>query len=853
MIRAASKITDLHHMRSLGPKTQVIFMGWDEAAVEEAANHHPIEEARCLQDEEDEWERGWPGMAVDLSLDIHRTDTPGVFQAGFDFGVLKGVTIICSDQFALDEYCAQADRHGESDWNSYLEEEFDEEDGVLAEEYFQLGAKRNPASAPMTRRKKLKTEQYPPVEYLLRLKCREMAEGMIYVKPYDGTIIFENNTFASFQAVVYFPAAGQGVSFFARKISGPQERPDTLPVEIAQINSQWGSFRDVNEEVLRAKIAEEEARAGAPQSPEGDQDSADVDSTEHLEQLYKRRADITQFAMQSHMETMFALDFISLVLSKHAPRQAETSMSAFLKQVAPLGSLNSEVIHPPPRPESATKDISTVSRGWKAQNFNAASNKLLSAASRLEGEIASETRYWSEVLAVKDKGWKICRLPRERQALGVQYGFLEATPVFRDRGLASLRRADNGSLILDKGLVPAGVRYVRVRVRQGSLTSSSTRPTESASGDAESVEHRILQARDSVFEEELFHELVREARAMASCGVTTRQNLIQIPASDDIDILLDLIDADDDHVHLEQDTSGPDGLLAEGFAHSIRILLAFAHRQNLRRRTQVPPPLTPKRRASPEYHLLRPALAYLQHLSQVRWLESFLNEIGGVLRSSGLDAPASTSTAFSSRALQFAPSTPTLEALVIKSLTPIESVFRGNLLTPGGFFAITVRTSLSSPPFGTNFEVSFNFPAFSDLKSPGRLGLRDEVTAAIIHLLLLDVVSRISSQELPAMKPDSESEGPTSRAWIAAYPHLGELLLSSSDPEKHKKMKVTLSRHELSLSTYMVRSIDGIGRGAQEQRSQHAETHTWKSPSPSASEANEHPSMMEFVVTEASN
>lgn len=125
------------------------------------------------------------------------------------------------------------------------------------------------------------------------------------------------------------------------------------------------------------------------------------------------------------METMFALDFVSLLLSKHAPRQSENSMSAFLKQVAPVGSLNSEVVHSPPKSESATKDVSTVSRGWRIQNFNAAANKLLNAASRLEGEIESETRYWTEVLAVKDKGWKVCRLPRERQALGVQYGFLE--------------------------------------------------------------------------------------------------------------------------------------------------------------------------------------------------------------------------------------------------------------------------------------------------------------------------------------------------------------------------------------------------------------------------------------------
>lgn len=125
------------------------------------------------------------------------------------------------------------------------------------------------------------------------------------------------------------------------------------------------------------------------------------------------------------MEAMFALDFVSLLLSKHTPRQAEMSMSAYLKQVAPLGSLNSEIVNPPPKPESAARDTKNVSRGWRLQNFNSAASKLLDSATRLEAEVASETRYWDEVLAVKEKGWKVSRLPRERQALGVQYGFLE--------------------------------------------------------------------------------------------------------------------------------------------------------------------------------------------------------------------------------------------------------------------------------------------------------------------------------------------------------------------------------------------------------------------------------------------
>lgn len=82
-----------------------------------------------------------------------------------------------------------------------------------------------------------------------------------------------------------------------RPIREKSDRPDTLPTEIAQINSQWGSFRDVNEEVLRSKIAEEDAREGAPPEEEEEQETSNLDSKERLEQLYKRRADITQFAM----------------------------------------------------------------------------------------------------------------------------------------------------------------------------------------------------------------------------------------------------------------------------------------------------------------------------------------------------------------------------------------------------------------------------------------------------------------------------------------------------------------------------------------------------------------------------
>lgn len=189
MIEAASKVTGLDHVKAIGPRTQVIFMGWDRAAVERAANQHPAADAKRLRGEKDKLqkpresrqkrrermhtdylnsrgqqtrgstpvgsyivdcealEKGWRGQAGNLSLDIHQTDTPGVFKADSDFGILEGVMIICSDESALDEYCARANGDDESHWGDEEEtddEGTDDEASIPATEDLKLGAKRKP-------------------------------------------------------------------------------------------------------------------------------------------------------------------------------------------------------------------------------------------------------------------------------------------------------------------------------------------------------------------------------------------------------------------------------------------------------------------------------------------------------------------------------------------------------------------------------------------------------------------------------------------------------------------------------------------------------------------------------------
>ncbi|KAH8689974.1 putative RNA polymerase II mediator complex component SRB4 [Talaromyces proteolyticus] len=587
-------------------------------------------------------------------------------------------------------------------------------------------------------------------------------------------------------------------------------KTDNLPTRIAQINAQRGSFRNVTEQSLEDEIAalkqkRKEIRDGQDEGEEACEQTADLDATERHELLYKRRAEIAQFAAQAHMEVQFALDFVSLLLSKYTPRQAEQTISPYLKQNLPTGSLNVDVVKAPQKSESSRRDAQTVARGWKLESFKSSANKLLKVASRLDSEVAAETKYWDQVLAIKEKGWKVCRLPRERQALGVQYGFLEATPVFRDRGLASLRRADDGTLILDKGLVPIRSKAVRVRVRkEGKITGrSDLSQFVAAAATEDSIEKTILQARDTLFEEELFHELNREARALSSSGVTTHRNLIEFEYDEGEHILLDLVDLAD--IPKETEPTEPTaqcGAIAEATAHSLRILLSYAHRQNLRRRTQFPPPLTNQKRPTPQYQLLRPILSYLQHDAHVRSLQEFLYDIYQVLKAAGLPSEY-TGSAFSSLKFNTKPQhqhlqLPAVETLVSQFLEPLESRFSGTMANQSSTFNIRIHTNTgtetnpnqrlatTTSTIGTEYELSIRLPNFPYTQPPSRIGVKKEVESFLLHLLTLDLTTYFTSISPQNTTP---SNPPLSLSWESPFPHHGEVIGVKPNDETNRASK----------------------------------------------------------------
>ncbi|KAL3453811.1 hypothetical protein BJX65DRAFT_301627 [Aspergillus insuetus] len=182
-----------------------------------------------------EIERNWPDLVEDLSLDVHDTDEPGVFQACFDFGILEGVMIIGKDSAMVEQYCSPADDddEGYSDENGWDEDEDEDERHTI-------GSKREASAQPARGSKKAKAGRPPSHTYHIRLRCRE-NEGQIYSDADVGTIKFKDGNLTSFVGEADLPSVGGAISFTARKVSD---------APCAQ-QSEWADYSEQKSECAR--------------------------------------------------------------------------------------------------------------------------------------------------------------------------------------------------------------------------------------------------------------------------------------------------------------------------------------------------------------------------------------------------------------------------------------------------------------------------------------------------------------------------------------------------------------------------------------------------------------------------
>jgi mediator of RNA polymerase II transcription subunit 17, fungi type len=336
------------------------------------------------------------------------------------------------------------------------------------------------------------------------------------------------------------------------------------------------------------------------------------------------------------------IDMLSLLESRYN-KLGEQSMSPAIKGMNIAGKVAHEqweerYMQPKEQLQLET-ETKLISLGTSMKTLTSAADTLLKAATRLEHDVRRETQYWDEVLSVTERGWSVFRLAGDRRVNGIQFSAQEAGPFFSSRGIAALRSNDDGTIQLDRGLTITP-KALRIRLRHDGKIVGSTRPNlfrpELTSSSA--LEVLIRRARDSLFEEELYHEMALEACHLRGFGVIHRDNIIHVPGSSRVDydkrmLLIDLISLDDPP-DPEPNTSLDD--VANGIGLFARLLLSHTFRQRLRKRSQVPPPISDAKNKDLPQRILRPIVGQLQHDRSIEELYGFLSDIGKSFRSAGL-------------------------------------------------------------------------------------------------------------------------------------------------------------------------------------------------------------------------
>ena len=473
----------------------------------------------------------------------------------------------------------------------------------------------------------------------------------------------------------------------------PWPEPDPSETSVATliplIQSQRGHFKDLSETSLLAEIASPPPATPPPSSPSSEAAATTTTVTEDA--LTTAKTTMLTAISAAHNEALLALDYISLLSTLHTPDAAAATMSPHLRAAVPTASLAYDKI--PLKPTPADLATTTgIARAWKSTALTTAATRLRAASSHLGTQVKKEATYWSHVLAIKDAGWVITRMPTERGVLGVEYGFVEAGAEYPGKGIGALRMSADGGVVMDDVHTTGAHKNTVLRTRivdadtirgvssASTFTDTSLLPTDT------SPRAMIARARNFIYDDELFFELQREARGLASAGIETSENSVTLTVSPHRRIILDMAPLNAPTPTL------PENPLAETITTALRLLLSHAHRLNLAARSLPPPPLSAHKKPTPPLPLLRPVATHLLHHLAVQELAALLSHTAQSVRKAGLVGSFAVHPWRSLSGAEFTSSQKTAEVF----LTP--AVSQGNVVLPGGWrVGVVVRTQAGAP------------------------------------------------------------------------------------------------------------------------------------------------------------
>ncbi|KAF1959567.1 mediator of RNA polymerase II transcription subunit 17 [Byssothecium circinans] len=555
---------------------------------------------------------------------------------------------------------------------------------------------------------------------------------------------------------------------------------EDILLQITQLATERGHLRGITEKTLQEDIdAGKDVPEDIMEGTEEGEKKEEPSMKAKVEEIQRARQEMYQKLEFAVFHAGNAMNLVNLCLSRDPSRNVETAYTPIFKSAnVPRGSFGIDkgmIPEESERPEDVEiqqglkKRRELVMKGSRMEALDWAADSLLNAATELETEIRKETKYWEEVLSISERGWSLQRARKDvRNApYAVQYGLPEASDRFKARGLAPLRMNKDGGIILDPNL-RLKPKTLRVRISDnGEITGTSHLSTQGDLDDL-AIEQSIQLSRDSLFEEELFHEMSLESRQLLGYGVEYRSSVIHVavrglggPVSGR-KILIDCIDRDGQTASLHEQSQD---WLAQNIAEALRLLLAHEHRMRLYRRSQLPPPLTQHRRQQPSPPLLRTLLGMFIHLDAVDSLHAYMHAVAKTLQSAGIDVTLDTS-----REVSWVKLTQNIKESRKKDLPAIDQLLHAFTRAFDGLASISLpsssgaqpetitiatRTFIGQPVFGSEHKLTLPptlirlLALESDQQHQFKFPSTAEATSYLDWILSLDIAHALLPKEFP--------------------------------------------------------------------------------------------------------
>lgn len=195
-----------------------------------------------------------------------------------------------------------------------------------------------------------------------------------------------------------------------------------------------------------------------------------------------------------------------------------------------------------------------------------------------------------------------------------------------------MKRGDNGRVELGLGRFGGGCQRIAVSLERGGEVIYRTVASAPATTADSALEAKVLQARNTIFSQELWHELHREAHSLTSYGVRTEGSALVYTSQDGDKLHFDLIS-------LEAGETSADDHVGSSFTEIIHlclhVLLSHSHRQNEMNRLRPTPPNN-RGRNFHQAELLRPIFARLVHQQAVEACVRYVGDLTRIVRQAGI-------------------------------------------------------------------------------------------------------------------------------------------------------------------------------------------------------------------------